>query len=104
MEIKKYLVRTEQGSIGLVFTTRTGQPILTKSIDRMIKTYGKKTLPNKRMYFHLLRHTFSTRLLQSTNNLEVLRKVLGHSSIQTTQFYCHLTDNDVEDVMTQNLY
>jgi integrase len=66
----------------------------------MIKTYGKKTLPDKHIYFHLLRHTFSTRLLQTTNNLEVLR----HSSIQTTQFYLHLNDNDVKEAMSQPLY
>ncbi|XMB67049.1 tyrosine-type recombinase/integrase [Mycoplasmatota bacterium zrk1] len=36
------------------------------------------------------RHTFATNFTKSGGNLEVLRQILGHTSIETTQKYIHL--------------
>ena len=43
-----------------------------------------------RLYPHLLRHTFATNYIIQVGNLEVLRVLLGHSSISITQIYIHL--------------
>ncbi len=43
-----------------------------------------------RLYPHLLRHTFATNYIIQGGNLEVLRVLLGHSSISITQIYIHL--------------
>ena len=46
---------------------------------------------------HRLRHTFATRLLNQGVSLEVVRKLLGHSSLQMSQHYARLYDSTVKD-------
>jgi site-specific recombinase XerD len=46
---------------------------------------------------HTLTHTFATRLLRTTGNLELTRKAPRHSHIQTTvATYAHLVQEDVD--------
>lgn len=46
---------------------------------------------------HMLRHTTATRLLDTTNNIVVVQKMLGHSKITTTLRYAHLADDGLLD-------
>lgn len=50
----------------------------------------KKNKGLERVYPHLLRHTFATNFIFNGGNLEVLRLLLGHSTINITQIYIHL--------------
>ncbi len=57
-----------------------------------ISSIGKKVHP------HMFRHTFATNLLRKSN-LAIVRRVLGHSSIQTTQIYTHPSRGDLVDAI-----
>nr|WP_237709749.1 tyrosine-type recombinase/integrase [Paenibacillus polymyxa]URJ57846.1 tyrosine-type recombinase/integrase [Paenibacillus polymyxa]URJ72350.1 tyrosine-type recombinase/integrase [Paenibacillus polymyxa] len=44
---------------------------------------------------HFLRHSFATRYHLENNNVPRLKNQLGHSSIQTTMIYTHLSDEEM---------
>ncbi len=49
--------------------------------------------------FHDLRHTAATRVLRTSNNLQVVQEMLGHSDIGTTARYAHAMTEDVRAAM-----
>ena len=49
--------------------------------------------------FHDLRHTFATRLLRKTQNIKLVSKLLGHSSIETTTKYAHVLMDDLREAL-----
>lgn len=44
---------------------------------------------------HTLRHTFATRMTQKNYNLQIIQKLLGHKSINTTMYYIEVSDQDI---------
>ena len=84
---------------GLVFTTLKGEPIKTPYLRRMIAEKAKKAGIGKRVHFHLLRHTYLTRLYARTKDIRVVQEVAGHADISTTQIYTHVSGEDVRSAM-----
>ena len=54
---------------------------------------------NDKIHFHTLRHSFASRLIQKGASVFVVKELLGHEDIKTTQIYSHLqTQNLVEAI------
>ena len=51
----------------------------------------------KKVSTHTLRHSYATHLLEAGVSLRQIQQFLGHSSLQTTMVYLHLTDTQVAD-------
>jgi len=51
----------------------------------------------KEVKIHTLRHSYATHLLEEGVNIRVIQKYLGHSSLDTTLIYLHLTQKGNEN-------
>jgi site-specific recombinase XerD len=60
-------------------------------------------LGSKHYSVHKLRHTAATLMYQSGNvDIRVLKDILGHEQLNTTQIYTHVSDKNMMDAMAQN--
>lgn len=94
LSTKKQLVIYMQYRVNLnnnnpLFLNQNLTAITTNTI-KMVFARLKKQEKFKRIYPHLLRHTFATNFIYAGGNLEVLRVLMGHSTINITQIYIHL--------------
>jgi integrase/recombinase XerD len=62
------------------------------ALRRVVQQLGFK----KRVSIHTLRHSYATHLLEAGVNLRLIQEYLGHSSLQTTTIYLHLTSKGKE--------
>ena len=74
------------------FVDRFGNVLDVNAIDNVMQKLKERTGID-RLRCHLLRHTFATLYIVDGGNLEMLRVILGHSSIAITQIYLHIASN-----------
>lgn len=81
------------------FPTLKGTKLLIRYLQEAIPRYAKKAGIKKRVYCHLLRHTYATFFYRQTKDIQTLRRILGHSSISTTEIYITLGNEEVKQSM-----
>ncbi|MCO7519832.1 MULTISPECIES: tyrosine recombinase XerC [unclassified Pseudomonas] len=72
-----------------VFITRQGKRLSPRAIQMRVKTAGEREL-GQHLHPHMLRHSFASHLLESSQDLRAVQEMLGHADISTTQIYTHL--------------
>lgn len=99
--IKKYLATKRNSSVYLFTQYARGaynKPISTRSIERLVADYGRKAGITKAVYPHMLRKTFACQLLRKSVDIRYIKDFLGHDSLQTTQLYTKIEQNELEKV------
>lgn len=94
-EIKSY-VCLERGEY-LFESNRSGK-LTKKTIGKIVEKAAKKAEVTKRVYPHLLRHSFATHLLEQGTDLRIIQKLLGHSDIKTTQIYTQISQASIKNI------
>jgi integrase/recombinase XerD len=75
------------------------KPVSPRLMQNIIKNAGMFAI-GKRVTPHMLRHTFATRAIKKADS-RVVQKLLGHSSLATTQIYTHPDNDDLRKAIEQ---
>lgn len=67
-------------------------PMSATAVQDAMKLITNKLDFGKKVYTHTLRHSYATHLLEAGVSLKVIQQYLGHTSLQTTMIYLHLTE------------
>ena len=96
--IKGWLVHREipPAAECLLFLNQRGQPLTRFGVRHIVQTYKRSaegaapSLRAKRVHPHTLRHTTAMHLLQSGVEVNMIRSILGHASVTTTNRYAEI--------------
>ena len=72
-----------------VFISQKGRRLGPRAIQLRVKGAGEREL-GQNLHPHMLRHSFASHLLESSQDLRAVQELLGHADIKTTQIYTHL--------------
>ena len=81
-----------------VFPHKDGGRIRVKLREKLIQIAAKAGIENLTK-LHTLRHTFASHLVISGVDLPTVKKLMGHSDIQTTMVYAHLAPDHLADAV-----
>ena len=107
--IKRYLeVRPNEGIPATerkaLFISRNHRRLSPKTVQHIVKTTLEKAgLGGQGFSTHKLRHTAATLMYQHGNvDIRVLKDILGHSNLGTTQIYTHVSDKQIKHAVDAN--
>ncbi|SFV34315.1 tyrosine-type recombinase/integrase [Thermoflavifilum thermophilum] len=74
-----------------LFEGQKGEKYASRSVQNAFKIALKKSGVQKNATVHSLRHSYATHLLESGMDIHIVRALLGHSNIKTTQIYTQIS-------------
>ena len=82
-----------RGAVGpqddALFVGRQGRRLGARAVQQRVSQAGVREL-GQHLHPHMLRHSFASHMLESSQDLRAVQELLGHADIATTQVYTHL--------------
>lgn len=91
MDIARPQLLQQHQTDRLFLDANKGRPMQRQSLYIRVKALVRKAKIKKKVGTHTLRHSIATHLLQSGMKLEQIQQFLGHSNMDSTQIYTHLS-------------
>lgn len=76
--------------LGPVFPGPSGRPLCARAIQKRLALLARRRGLAVPLHPHMLRHSFASHILQSSQDLRAVQELLGHAHLSTTQIYTHL--------------
>lgn len=83
----------------VVFYHQEGRILHQETISKQFKDAVRKSKLNDKIHFHSLRHSFASLLVQRGVSLYIVKELLGHEDLATTQIYSHLQQQNLRDAI-----
>lgn len=86
---------------GFFFVNQHGKRFSEQSIRRMLRKYSCQAGVSVHITPHMFRHSVATYLLEEGVDIMYIQKILGHSSIKTTQIYLHIASKKQMEILRE---
>ncbi|MFR5052158.1 MAG: tyrosine-type recombinase/integrase [Ruminococcus bicirculans (ex Wegman et al. 2014)] len=84
---------------GYFFVNKLGRRMTEQSVRNMLSSYCRQCGVEMHITPHMFRHSFATLLLEEDVDIRYIQRMLGHSSITTTQIYTHVTSSKQKEIL-----
>jgi len=88
----EYMEFRKDDDPALIVTERAPHRMSVAEMEYIMKRIAKRSGIGKNVHPHRLRHSYATHLINNGANLEVIRQLMGHSNLNSTMIYAHLTE------------
>jgi site-specific recombinase XerD len=95
------LGKGEKNAYGYVFAKANGGAYSGDYFSRRFKRAVRDAGLRESVHFHTLRHSFASHLAQRGVSIYVIKELLGHSSISTTEIYSHLNVDSLREAVNK---
>lgn len=104
-EVLKEYVSVRDSSVcrqdDALFVNNKGQRVSYWQVEKIVKDNLSRFSSLSKCTPHVLRHTFATTMLNHDANLESIKKLLGHQSLNTTEVYTHTTFEQLKRIYNE---
>lgn len=96
VELFKKLSKSKQNE-KIALCSIEGFKLRERKLYYICNKFGKAASLKGKINLHKFRHTFATQLVQNNTRIEVVQKLLGHTSIKETMIYAHIKSDELHN-------
>lgn len=98
LEMVEEYLEDRLGDADVLMVTDSGRPLYPSFVYRRVNHYITEASSLSKCSPHVIRHSFATHLLNHGADINAVKELLGHSSLNATQHYTHVTTTRMKSV------